>query len=137
MDVREKGNITEAKVVSKLTELGFSVFTPFSDGEKIDLVVEKEGNLYPLQVKTGRKISNGKKIKFNTSNTSYQGDGVKEETYEEYVDFFVVYEPSDEIFLWIPVDEAPSSAMEIRIEESSIDHPNINWYEDYLLDRKI
>jgi hypothetical protein len=138
MDVRKRGNITEAKVLTKLIEEDIPVFTPFADGEKADLVIKIDNELYAVQVKTAWEISNGEKIRFNTSSTSYNGSGeFVEESYKDHVDVFIVYSPEKETYLWVDVEDSPSKKMGIRFSEPEVNNPNINWYEDYLLNRKI
>lgn len=62
------GKIGESLVLAKLTELGYQVFLPFGDGSLIDLVVNINGTLKKIQVKTS-SYKEGSCIKFSLSST--------------------------------------------------------------------
>lgn len=47
-----QGTIAVAKAVAKFNELGCSVFTEFGDLSRIDLIVERDGKLRRVQVKS-------------------------------------------------------------------------------------
>lgn len=135
MDTRERGNATEARVIARLVEEGVSVYTPFNDGERADLVVDLSDDLIRVQVKTGRMIDSGSKVCFNTSSTqTYYTEVKKPEPYHQDVDAFIVYTPDLDEYYFVGVDEAPDTAMELRVEEPDNVVPSINWEEDYLLD---
>ena len=51
LDTNRSGALGEAKVIAKLIEKGFSVFTQFSGKEEFDIVACKEKKLYRIQVK--------------------------------------------------------------------------------------
>lgn len=72
MNSKQIGNIGEAKVLSKFIELGFPVYIPFGDNEKADLVVEFNGKLNKVQVKTSIDAKNGNVIFDLTSSTAHR-----------------------------------------------------------------
>lgn len=47
-----QGTVAVAKAVAKFNELGCSVFTEFGDLSRIDLIVERDGKLRRVQVKS-------------------------------------------------------------------------------------
>jgi hypothetical protein len=51
MNTKNIGNIGEIKVLSKFVELGYTVYIPFGDNSKSDLVVEKMENYYVFRLK--------------------------------------------------------------------------------------
>ncbi len=53
MDTNRKGNISEAKVLQAFVRAGYGVLLPFGNGATYDLVVDVEGRLWKVQVKTG------------------------------------------------------------------------------------
>ena len=63
----EKGNISEAKFLADALDAGYPVLIPFGDGSRYDMVLEMEGTLKKVQVKTGR-LRDGKIIFQTTSN---------------------------------------------------------------------
>ena len=65
MNTKQVGNIGEAAILSKLVEYGVSVYIPFGDNEKADLVADFNGKLVRIQVKTSIATGNNS-YKFNT-----------------------------------------------------------------------
>lgn len=61
MDSKTKqGSIGEAKVICKLLEEGYSVFTQFSGKASFDMIAEKDGELKRIEVKSTRTKSKSK-----------------------------------------------------------------------------
>lgn len=58
MNPKQKGNIGEAAVSLDLMKRGFAVFTELGDNSPIDLIAERKGRLYKIQVKA-RKLTAG------------------------------------------------------------------------------
>ena len=52
MDTNFKGKITELKVLTYITELGYSVSIPFGDKDRYDQIWDINGKLIKVQVKT-------------------------------------------------------------------------------------
>ena len=48
---KDKADIATSKVISSLLDQGFNPLLPFSDHLKYDLVAEKDGTFWKLQVK--------------------------------------------------------------------------------------
>lgn len=69
-------------------------------------------------------------IRFNTHSQTTRDGEYHEQTYEGLVDAFFVRYPATEAFYWIDVTEATEPKMELRFA-SEIDHPAINWADDY------
>jgi hypothetical protein len=51
MSTRSKGDISEAKVLSILQEMGHNVLLPFGEGLKYDLAVDTGDEILRIQVK--------------------------------------------------------------------------------------
>ena len=91
MNSKQIGNIGEAKVLSKFIELGFPVYIPFGDNEKADLVVEFNGKLNKIQIKTSVDAKNGN-ITFDlTSSTAHRKNGMRHKYTIDEVDYFALY----------------------------------------------
>jgi hypothetical protein len=54
MNTREKGNLTEAKIMTALVEAGYLVSLPFGEGHKYDFIIDDGQGLHRVQCKTGR-----------------------------------------------------------------------------------
>ena len=121
--------MTEATAINSLIASGFSVSIPFGDNDKYDLIIDNEGELYRIQCKTAWETRKGT-LRFNThSQTTREGE-YHESTYEGEIDAFLVRYPDTETLYWIHVENATSQKMELRYE-SEIDHPSINWAEQF------
>lgn len=135
MDPKSKGERTEAKVLSRLVELGYRVLTPFGESCEYDFVIDDGVELRRIQVKTGRK-SDGKVIA-SLSRTRFNSKGAKRESYPEgSIDAFVIYCPEEDLTFWVDPQEAGDTQISIRIDPPHEDHranKNINWAADHRL----
>lgn len=71
MQTREKGNLSEAKILEAFVAAGYLVSVPFGSEHKYDVVVDDSTRLFRVQCKTGR-IKNGVLI-FNGYSQSGNG----------------------------------------------------------------
>jgi hypothetical protein len=132
---KQVGDETEAKVLTTLISNGFSVSVPFGDNDKYDLIVDNEGALYRIQCKTAWRTKTGT-IRFNTHSQTTEDGEYRESTYDGEVDAFIVRYPQTDNLYWIDAEETPEQKMELRFS-ADIDHPSINWAEDYEFDGRI
>lgn len=118
MESKRIGNIGEAKVIAKFVEHGFPVYIPFGDNEKADIVVEIDGKLCRVQVKTAAGCKNGR-IEFDlTSSTILHKNTVRRKYSNGEVDYFALYSiVRDKVYLLKVNDKIPSSIC-IRYEET-------------------
>jgi hypothetical protein len=49
-----RGNVAEAAVLNALVRAGLHVYVPFGEGSPCDMLVERGGALFRVQVKCGR-----------------------------------------------------------------------------------
>jgi hypothetical protein len=130
---KEKGQRSEAAIVFEFVRRGLTVLEPFGDNERYDVVIEESGSFYRVQIKTGR-LENGR-IQFETRSSGTLTRKIKKEGYEGEIDVFAVYSPEIEEAFIVPVSKAPKTTMGLRVEESEKSLPNINWAEDYTLEK--
>jgi hypothetical protein len=126
MNTSRKGDIAEAKVLTKFLTLSWSVSIPFGDNDRYDLILDKgDGKLHRIQVKKGRLIDGA--VVFNVySNT---GNG-KARTYKGEVDYFAVTHKSS-VYL-VPIEETTATEMRLRVEPTKNRQvKNIRWAKDY------
>jgi len=119
--------------LAKLSEQGFTVSKPFSDHCRYDLVIEKNGDMERVQVKTGR-LKDGR-IKFKTeSEYANTNDYVRSTYSKEEIDCFVVYCPDNEEIYKINVENTPDTAMHLRLDKpKNGQQKGINWAKNYRL----
>lgn len=77
--------------MAALYEAGYGLDTPFGENTRCDLVIEKNGQLARVQVKTGRL--RGGAVRFNVCSTygHHPHPKILKRTYEGEVDFFAVH----------------------------------------------
>ena len=132
---KDRGDETEARAIHELISNGYSVSVPFGDNDKYDLVADDGETLYRVQCKTAWR-NKEETIRFNThSQTTREGED-HERTYQGEIDAFLVRHPETETMYWIGVDGATEQKMELRFD-AEIDHPSINWAEEYEFDGEI
>lgn len=132
MNTKDKGELSEAKVTARLKEKGLPVLKPVGDNQKYDLVYEQD-RLVKVQVKTAKKIDKIVRSKLTTSVSNRNENRTKKYS-EEEIDEFMLYSPETDEVYRVPVEEAPSTEITIRLAEPKKQGktPQINWREDYL-----
>ncbi|WP_049971662.1 group I intron-associated PD-(D/E)XK endonuclease [Haladaptatus cibarius] len=135
MNTKDKGDETEAKIIHTLISHGYSVSIPFGDNDKYDLIVDDNGSLYRVQCETSWTNKEGT-MRFNTHTQTTKEGKYHENTYHGEVDAFLVRYPKNEKLYWIQIEEATEQKMELRFN-AKINHPSINWAEDYEFDGEI
>ena len=130
MQTREKGNLTEARILAALAAAGYLVSVPFGDGHKYDFIIDDSVNLRRVQCKTGR-VKKGVLL-FNSYSQS--GNGATKQGYHGLADLFAVLNPeSGEVYL-VPVASFGTAGVTLRLAPTlSGQVQNINWAVDYLL----
>jgi len=130
---KERGQLSEAAVLQAFVRRGVPVLQPFGDNERYDFVVEVGEVFHRIQVKTGR-IENGR-IQFETRSSGTLTRAIEKEGYDGQIDAFAVYSPPlDETYV-VPISDAPSASMALRIDEPEKRSPNINWAEEFGINR--
>jgi hypothetical protein len=133
-NTKDVGDTSEAKVLTRLIDLGYEVFTPFGENTRVDLIAEEpDGTLHKIQVKTGRTKQDGRVIDSHLESTYRDSDGAKRKKYtSDEIDVFVIYCQEVDKCYWVEFEEAPSRGIHLRLEAKQ-DQENIRWAEDYEL----
>jgi hypothetical protein len=129
MNTSDVGDIAESRILHEAKSLGFGVLTPFGDNLPYDMVIDTGEDLIKVQVKSGRITKGG--VRFNTSRISQRVSNEETPYSEDEVDGFAVYCDEIDSCYWVPIEEANTSNMKLRVEETNHDHPAINWAESY------
>lgn len=130
MDTRTAGDIAEAAVLHALTAAGLLVLTPFGRFGPYDLVAETApGRFVRIQVKSGRFRNNC--IEFNCCGTDHgRGRG----SYVGLADVFAVHVRATGEQFVVPVDEACTSKMYLRLTEpANNQRAGVRFARDYRL----
>jgi hypothetical protein len=95
-DSPRQGEKSELAVASKLMMKGYGVSFPFGHSHQYDLIVDKKGRLYRVQVKTA-KLENGNRYYIQADADKYDA---------KYVDLLAGYSQDERAIFFIPVKEA-------------------------------
>ncbi|HLQ30225.1 MAG TPA: group I intron-associated PD-(D/E)XK endonuclease [Ktedonobacteraceae bacterium] len=133
------GERSEAMIIAKLLEVGYSVLTPFGDNRRYDLVIEDaDGNFYRIQCKTGRIESDSAYIQFKPASSYYHTKAGRtshgRRDYRGQVDYFAVYcSDTGKVYL-IPVDHVGTANASLRLlPTANKQEKNVRWAKDYEL----
>jgi hypothetical protein len=130
METREKGNLTESKILAAFVEASYLVLLPFGDGHKYDLVIDKGLCLQRVQCKTGR-VRNGC-LMFNAC--SFSGNGATRRDYKDVADLFAVLNPQTGDVYIIPVEEVGHTVASLRLNPPlNRQSKGIRWAKSFLL----
>lgn len=138
-DNKSIGERSEAIILARLAEVGYTVLIPFGENHRYDLVIEDgDGKFYRIQCKTGR-VSHGS-IDFNTASNYYHHPNANKKTdyhrkdYRGEIDYFAVYSPDTHKVYLVPVDHAPTTEGRLRLEPTKNNQEkNVRWAHDYEL----
>ena len=130
METREKGTLTESKILAAFVEAGYLVSLPFGDGHKYDLIVDDGRSIQRVQCKTGR-VRNGSLL-FNAC--SFSGNAGTRRDYKEAADLFAVLNLETGDVYIIPVGEVGHTVACLRLNPTlSGQNKGIRWAKKYLL----
>jgi PD-(D/E)XK endonuclease len=133
------GERSEAMIIAKLLEVGYSVLTPFGDNGRYDLVIEDaDGNFYRIQCKTGWMENEGAYIEFATASTYYHTragrTGYGRKDYQGQIDYFAVYCPETKGAYLVPIDHVGTTNAKLRlVPTKNKQEKNVRWAKDYEL----
>lgn len=119
MNTKQIGNIGEAKVLAKFLELGYAVYLPFGDNEKADLVVDLNGSLKKIQIKTTNTTVDGYYIiDFrNCKNHKCCPNSNQKYTAEE-IDYFATYCIERDTICLFDIKKMSNATIRLRYEPS-------------------
>ena len=99
------GEISEAKILARLLEMGKEVAIPFGDSSRYDLVIIESEKAIRVQCKTGfkRKATGDNVLHFATCSCNPFTN--KTRGYNNDVDLFAVYYPANGKVYLVPIEE--------------------------------
>lgn len=126
LTTQQKGITTEMYVAAYLLSLGYNVSQPMCQDSKYDLIVDVDGKLLRLQVKTAR-LSENNSIIFNCRSTTKNSKTNKSRRYgQDEIDYFATYW-NNQAYL-IPVAQCSS---EKRLHLDKPRQSNWSFIDDY------
>lgn len=103
--MKRVGNIGEAKAIAWFVEHGISVSIPFGDNERYDLVIDYNGKLEKVQVKTSSYCPNSGCISFKLHSSTYHTSNKQNRAYENDVDSFVLCDLINDSLYYVPISQ--------------------------------
>lgn len=89
---KQIGLITELSCQLYLSQLGYNICTPLCEDCRYDMIVDFNGILKKIQVKTCRENNNKTGIEFSTASTRSNSSGIVRQKYSENdVDYFATF----------------------------------------------
>lgn len=137
LNSKQKGNITEVECMLAFLKLGYNVLMPYGDCERYDFVVDIEGKLLKIQVKTSSDshIDEGYIIFKCANKTTKEGQFVRHSYTKEQIDYFMT-SYNGQCYL-IPVEE---TSTEKRLRFTSPKNgqlKGISFAKDYELEKMV
>lgn len=126
-----KGRLTEIRCLEYFLAMGFIVSTPEIPCP-YDFLLDVNGKIYKIQVKTCRLTSDDSCLEFNTSSTTHNSKGYTKRNYTmNDVDFFAtIYK--DTCYL-VPFNECGSKQKRLRlVPTKNGQKKNIAFAEEYI-----
>lgn len=114
MHTKEKGNISEGRLISALMSKGKKVALPLGENQRYDLILDDTGQLKTVQCKTGR-LRKGAVIFNACSQNPLTG---KRFSYKGQCDYFGVFCPDTDKAYLVPVDKIGSLQGNLRVDPS-------------------
>ena len=136
---KQKGLNTQLHCISYFSDCGFLVSTPYGDNGRYDLIVDVNGNLFRIQVKTASLWydSNGEPsgIKFSckSARINTKESYVKRYTKEE-IDYFATFW-NHQAYV-IPVEQTSSEKVIHFFESKNNQNDRISFLEDYTVQKQ-
>jgi hypothetical protein len=133
-DTKSVGDLSELMVAAALAHPGYTVSLP-GENARYDLVIDKDGVLSRVQVKTGRLRSGS--IQWNCCSTHTHRNGPATRPYIDEIDFFGVYCPQLDSTYLIPIAVTSRTCSSLRVATAKNSQvKRVRWAEEYLISRK-
>lgn len=138
LNSKQKGNITEIECMLAFLKLGYNVLTPYGDCERYDFVVDINGKLLKIQVKTSSDshIDEGY-IEFRCANkTTRNGQFIRHSYDKKQIDYFMT--SYNEKSYLIPVEECSIEKKRLRFSPPKNGQiKGITFAEEYELEKVV
>ena len=130
---KEKGNLTELQCLLAFYELGHKVSIPYGENCRYDFILDVNGTLLKIQVKTSRYVSDEAFI-FACRSTRKNNSSVGHQKYtKDEIDYFATYY-NNKCYL-VPVEECGSEKTLRYCFPTSGQKKGISLAEDYELEK--
>ena len=137
LNSKQKGNITEVECMLAFLKLGYNVLMPYGDCERYDFVVDIEGKLLKIQVKTSSDshIDEGYIIFKCANKTTKEGQFIRHSYTKEQIDYFMT-SYNGQCYL-IPVEETSTEKRLRFTPPKNGQLKGISFAKDYELEKMV
>ena len=138
MATKRIGNIGEAKAIAKFVELGCPVYLPFGDQEDKDMIVEFDGRLNRIQVKTSTKLTKYETVEFKLRSAHPNRRSSNGKLYsKDDIDYFVCYSIAWDALYMLKVPDPPMTSFSVRRTAPKNGSKVGNYEKDFLLENAL
>jgi PD-(D/E)XK nuclease superfamily protein len=137
---KQLGERSQAHIIARLLEVGYTVLTPYGDSSRYDLVIEDaEGQFWRVQCKTAWIENGGASIQFATTSLRTRSTNGKVKYsragYMGQVEYFAVYSHELHKTYLIPASHIGNATrMRLRLVPSKNNQEKgVKWAKDYEL----
>lgn len=130
------GDESEAHIMARLVERGYTVLVPYGKNSRYDIVIEGEepGVFYRIQCKTGWVEENEGVITFATASSYNHTRKGGWRGYQGEVDYFAVYCKDTRGVYLVPVEDVGKTEARLRLRPTkNRQEGNVRWAKDYEL----
>ena len=130
-DTKSIGDRSEMEAARALVRAGYIVAVPFGDSHRYDLIVDKDGILSRVQVKTGR-LRNGA-VLFSPWSSHSHRNGPSIRTYAGEVEYIAVYCREIEAVFLVPIDDVNTTGTLRLLPTKNKQYSRVRWASAYLV----
>lgn len=133
MNTTQIGDISEQRFILYCLQHEIPVCRPIGNNLPYDFIIDFQGKLLKIQVKTAYPKSNSATDvwTFNTRSCSKNYTEVTNHNYIGLIDYFAVVRQDRDEIIFVSIDKAAKGSMNICYEDCS--KPNQNHYKDFIL----
>lgn len=127
---KQTGLLTELQCQTYFTQLGYNVSLPLGEDVRYDMIVDVNGKLIKVQVKTCHLTKTESGIEFATRSTQVNTQGQKSKTYSENeIDYFATFW-EDKVYL-IHVKDCLGKMRTLSFKQQSPNQQDLFWIKNY------
>ena len=133
MNSNQIGNLGELKVIETCLRNGIQVFTPFGDGNVVDLVLIVNGKCLKAQIKSSQTGKKDGVMIFRTcsAKSTRQSNNERHQYTDNEIDVFLFYSfVYDEVYI-MDIHDAPKGSVTIRHDVPNKILPSMRFSKDY------
>lgn len=133
MNHTQVGDITEQRFILYCMERNIPISKPLNNNLPYDCIIELNGKLLKIQVKTGYNSDSKNCFMFNTRSTSKNYSEIATKNYNGLIDGFITwYRDIPNNFFYIPIEKSTSGSMKMYYGDRP--RKNQNFVGDYDFD---